>query len=528
MQNIFKNTAFQIVAGLIIIVAVTWGSIAVLSRHSPGYSSQTVERKDLTETVSANGIVTSGQSVTLAFNMQGRVAAVYADVGSTTHTGQVLAALDTGSLNASLRGAEADVEAAKARLAALQRGARPEELALYKQKYSDALSALSVAMKNAYLQSSDAVTGKADTLFMNGGSVNPTINIRTQSQTEALSINSERLSIRDKLSAWGSALSDYSSKTSNGTVGATATDTVRMAQIAQVRAISADTLGTVKSYLDHLGTITGNMTTGNSGLSQSTINGYVAIINAASQEVTGATNAEQAADAAWSAARDSLALDQAGSSVEDIQAGQAAVDKANAAVLGLQSQLRQSYIVSPYDGMVTAMNVKVGEVYVPGISATEGVSVIGNGSFKIEAYVPETDVGKIASGNEVAVTFDAYGPSTPFSAHVTLVDPAETVKNGINAYKVTIGFDNQTDSRIKSGLSANAVISTKTVKGALSVPTRALIKRGADTFVLAQDSQGSGYVEQKVETGITTSDGFTEITSGLNEGDIIASFGAGQ
>jgi HlyD family secretion protein len=516
MKNILHNIIFRIVAGLVIFVAVVWGLIAVFSRHSPDYSSAVVARRDLTETVTANGNVTANQSVTLAFNMQGKVANVYADVGSTTQMGEVLASLDTGSLQASLAGAQADVAAAQARLTTLKNGARPEELALYQQKYSDASAALIVAMKNAYLDIENALTGKADALFTNGNSVNPVINIRTQSQTESLSINSERISVGDKLNLWKNDLS---------ALGATATGS---AALNAVRVTSANTLSAVKTFLDHLGTIANNLFVGNSGLSQANIDADTAIVNAAAQEATDAANTEQAADAAWSAARDSLMLEQAGSTSEDIQVGQAAIDKAQSVVDGLQSQLRQSYIISPFAGVVTAMNVKVGEIYVPGISATEGVSLISNSGYKIETYVPETDIGKIAVGNQTTITFDAYGPSTVFPAHVTLVDPAETIQNGVNAYKVTVGFDDPSDTRIKSGLTANAVITAKTAANVLAVPSRAIITRGASSFVLIKQSSSAAYIEQPVTTGIQSADGYTEILSGVNEGDVIAGFGAGQ
>lgn len=516
MKSPFKNIYVQLGAGLIIVVALTWGAISILSHHAAAYSSATVSRQDLTEIVTATGNVTPNQSVTLAFNMQGKVAAVNADVGSTTHAGEVLAALDSGTLEASLAGAEADVQAAEAKLAELQRGARPEDLALYEQKYSDASAALLVAMKDAYLQTENAITGKADTVFSSGNSANPTINIRTQSQNEAFSIDQERISVGDKLDAWKTALAALGSAvTDAGTLG-------------QARATTADALSAVKSYLDALGTIANDLTVGNSGMTQSAIDADTAIVNAAAQQVTGAATAYQTADAAWSAARDSLALEKAGSTAEDIQAGQAAVAKAQAIVAGLESQLRQSYIISPFDGVVTSMNVKVGEIYVPGISAAEGVSLIGNGAYKIEAYVPETDIGKIQTGDAVSVTFDAYGSEEVFPAHVTLVDPAETSQNGINAYKVTIGFDSQSDPRIKSGLTANATITTKTVAGALAVPTRDIVRHGASTFVLVKQPGSSAYAEQPVKTGITSGDGFTEIISGLNEGQEIAGFGSAQ
>ena len=516
MRNILQNTIFRIVAGIIIFVAVVWGLIAIFSRHSPDYSSSTVIRRNLTETVTATGNVTPNQSVTLAFNMQGKVSSVYADVGSTTKTGEILASLDTGSLRASLAGAEADVAAAQARLTTLKNGARPEELALYQQKYNDASDALIVAMKNAYLDTENALTGKSDTLFTNGNSPNPVINIRTQSETEELAINEERISVGEKLDQW---------KTTLSSLGSTATDSD---SLSQARAVSADSLTTAKAFLDHLGTIANNLTVGNSGLSQANIDVDTAMVNAAAQQVTGAANTEQAADAAWSAARDSLTLENAGSTSEDIQAGQAAVDKAQSAVDALQSQLNQSYIISPFDGVVTDMSVKVGEIYVPGISATEGVSLISNGGFKIEVYVPETDIGKIQVGDPTSVTFDAYGPGTSFAAHVTLVDPAETVESGVNAYKVTVGFDDASDRRIKSGLTANAVINTKTAADVLTVPSRAIITRGTSSFVLVKASGSAAYVEQPVTTGIQSADGYTEILSGVNEGDVIAGFGSGQ
>ena len=508
MIKLFKNTLFQIVALAVVVVLVTWGLIALLSGHKSDYSAISVARRDLVQTVTATGNVTADKSVTLAFNMQGKVSDVYAEVGSTTKVGEVLASLDTGTLQAALNGAEADVEAAQAHLNRLQEGSRPEELAIYQQRYDDASLALTSAMKSAYLAMEDAVVSKADTLFTNGNTVNPMINIHTDSETGKTAIEQERAALRDGLANLKSVLSSST--------------------LAFARMTTDDELSSAKIFLDDLGLITDSLTTGNSGQIQSTIDGERAIVNGASQEVTGATSAEQAADAAWSAARDALSLEKAGSTAEDIQAGQAAVDKAQAEVDGLQNQIKQSSIVSTIDGIITDVNVKVGEIYVPGLSAAEGISLISDGRYKIKVYVPETDIGKINMDDQVSVTFDAYGPSVLFAAHVSLVDPAETLENGINAYKVTIYFDNPSDARIKSGLTANVVIVTKTAKDALVVPTRAIVTRGSNTLVLVKQAASGSYTEKSVKTGITSGDGYTEILSGLNEGDVIAGFGSGQ
>jgi len=515
-----KNTKFQIIAGAVIFVAMTWGLISILSRHDQDYSSTTVSRKDLTEIVNANGNVISDQNVTLAFNMQGRVSDIFADVGSTTVKGQILATLDTGTLQASLDGTVADVEAAQARLSQLQRGARPEEMALYSQKYSDASLSLVSAMKSAELAIEDAITGKTDVLFVNGNTVNPTINIRTQSTNEKISIEQERLKIYDSLQNLRVQLSAMNQQASGSAIATSTLDAARIATHSE--------LLEAKAFLDHLGMIASNLTSGNTGLSQTTIDGYRAVVNGASQEVTSALSSEQTIDAAWSSARDSLTLEQAGSASEDIQVAEATLDKANAAVSGLQSQIRQSKIISPFDGVITSMDLKIGEVYVPGVSAAEGISLMSRDQYKVEVYVPETDIGKVAEGEKASITLDAYGPSTIFDGHITLVNPAQTVVNGISAYKVTIGFDDQSDSRIKSGLTANVTIMTKVESGALSIPERAVITRGNDKFVLVKKAGSGAFVEQTVKTGIASSDGFVEILSGLSEGDVVAGFGAGS
>ena len=295
--------------------------------------------------------------------------------------------------------------------------------------------------------------------------------------------------------------------------------------LVNARRVSEDSISYAKSFVDNLSSIIAKLNVGNSGLNQSVIDADNAIVNSAGQQVTTANNYFQTADAVWSSARDSLTLESASSTVEDLQSGTSVLDKANAVVEGIENQIRQSYITAPFDGVVSSVNVKVGQVYVPGLSANEGIGLISNGDYKIEIFVPETDYGKITVGNSTDVTFDAYGPTVTFPAHISLIDPAETLTNGVKAYKITIGFDDPSDIRIKSGLTANVSIITKISKNALAVPSRAIIMHGMDTFILIKQSSSNSYVEQAVKTGIMTADGYTEIISGLNEGDEIAGFG---
>jgi HlyD family secretion protein len=81
----------------------------------------------------ANGALTASGTVEatdadLGFQVAGRVLELGVEEGDAVTAGTVLARLDTGELDALLEGAMAQLEAAEARLAELERGARPQEV----------------------------------------------------------------------------------------------------------------------------------------------------------------------------------------------------------------------------------------------------------------------------------------------------------------------------------------------------------------------------------------------------------------
>ncbi len=504
-QKMWIGISIGIIAIGIVIVAYFY------SRHAPTYSTEIISRRDITQIVRTTGSIVPEDISSLSFSTQGKIQMVNVHAGDIVHKGDILAALDTGTIRAQLDGAFADQAAAQAQLSKTQAGTRPETLAIYNQNYTDSSSALIVAMNNSYLQTADAVNNKAALLFTNGNSVNPVINIRTQSQLEQSNINQELVLIDDKLNQWKNALTALT--TSNSSTSS----------IAAAQTITSNTLSTVQIFLTDLGTIANNLSTGNSGLAQTTINADMAIVNGASQEVTGASNGFTTANSAWSSARDNLTLQNAGAQSQDIAVQSAALAKAQAEVEGYQSALAQSYITAPFDGTITDVNMKVGEVVVPGLSANENINIIGTSIYNIETYVPENSIGSMSVGNPATITFDAYGSGTIFPATVYLVSPAETIIQGVNSYKVTLRF-NQPDARIRSGLTVNALITTATSTQTLAVPTRGIITNGNQKLIFIKNQSGQ-FIQKQITTGITGSDGYTEVLSGVNEGDIVASFG---
>lgn len=494
--------------GIGILAVIVIVAIYITSRHTPTYNNTTVARRNITQTIRSTGTVSAEQSSSLSFSTQGKIQEILVHAGDVVHKGDILASLDAGTIRAQLNGAFADLAASESQLVKLESGARPEELALYSQKYADASSALLLAMNNAYFQVTDALNNKSDLLFTNGNSVNPVITIRTDSQTQQTNINTERVALRDTLNKWKEALINAQLSTST---------------LSVARQITRNALADTQLFLGNLSSITSALSPGNSGLSQTAINADLALVNGASQQVTAGANAFTTADAAWSSARDSLALENAGTRTEDIASQSAVMEKAQAQVEAYQSALSQSYIRAPFDGTITEVNMDVGEVVVPGISAGKDIGIINTNLFNIETYIPENAIGAMTVGNPAIITSDAYGSATIFPAHVYMISPAETTIKGINSYKVILRFD-QSDSRIRSGLTVNTVITAATATDALAVPSRAIITKNEQKYVLLKDISGA-YVQHLVTTGITGSDGYTEILSGLNEGDVVASFG---
>ncbi len=139
----------------------------------------------------------------------------------------------------------------------------------------------------------------------------------------------------------------------------------------------------------------------------------------------------------------------------------------------------------------------------------------------------EADIEKIAVGDSARTTLDASSGSIPLSATVISIDPAETMTNGVGAYKVTLQF-NQANPIIKSGMTATVDILTAHKDNVLAVPASALVTNNNQTSVLVSAGSSGQLATRQVTTGISGNNGYVEITSGLSIGEKVLTFGNQQ
>lgn len=114
LGNIWEKRAFWWLAVIIL-------SPLLLAFRWPWQSAGDTERIELSGTV-------EGREVDLAFQVSGRIAGLRVDEGNAVAAGQLVAELDARDYELALRNASAQMEAARAALAALQAGTRVQEL----------------------------------------------------------------------------------------------------------------------------------------------------------------------------------------------------------------------------------------------------------------------------------------------------------------------------------------------------------------------------------------------------------------
>ena len=145
-----------------------------------------------------------------------------------------------------------------------------------------------------------------------------------------------------------------------------------------------------------------------------------------------------------------------GAQVDSTAASVAAEENVVLAALGAarnaEVEFGKTILRAPFDGIVTRQDGEVGEVAGSAVSAFMTLESIGD-VHKVEAYASELDIAKMKAGDAVSVGIAVNGATKEFPAHVSVIDPDATDRNGTSAYKVTVLLDG-TDSGVRPGMHA--------------------------------------------------------------------------
>ncbi len=206
----------------------------------------------------------------------------------------------------------------------------------------------------------------------------------------------------------------------------------------------------------------------------------------------------------------------------------AAFDQSKVAFEIAGTNLKNTVVRSPIDGIVLSRNINAGESISPGGKA---LFVISNDlrEMKIDTKVSEADIGKLVPGQKAYFRVDAY-PGESFEGTVSQVRNEPIITNNVVTYNVVVETGNE-ERKLKPGMTAEVKIVVADKKDVLRVPTAALRfipPSSADMKDKPDELSDNSYVwitlkngqigALPVKTGVSD-DTYTEVLAGdLKEG----------
>jgi HlyD family secretion protein len=246
----------------------------------------------------------------------------------------------------------------------------------------------------------------------------------------------------------------------------------------------------------------------------------------------------------------------------NVSGGQYGVQGASASLTQARENLRKTTITAPTSGVISALNVKLGErvVGTAQMAGTEMLTIADLGRIEVRVDVSETDIAKVKIGDTTIIEADAYR-NRKFKGIVSRVSTSSN-KSGLGA----VSTDQVTNYTVyililpssyydlmakmpskfpfKPGMSASVEIQTNRERNILSVPVNAVTTRDwPDSLkkkdgqvsphddirqvVFVYDSKDNKVVMRDVKTGIQDNQ-YIQILEGLHDGDlvVIAPYGA--
>ncbi len=477
-----------------------------------------LQPKEFVQNVSLTGKVIAAKNVDMGFETSSRVQKVNVKVGDFVKKGTILASLANGDFVAAVEKNAAMLQDLTADVRVVDKKLAEDNVAGAEADVQVSSQALLDQIQDMYAKADDAIRFNIDPVFRDPRSQNPEF-IYLIDQNTALkdALKSERMDIGAILSRANDSFSINDLKTYR-------------AEIGQIQRFIND-VNTAISIVSE------KAASSNDSSYSAQVNANKTSVALARSSFATALNALNQAEAVYKNDMSTLTRNKnqlnivlAGATSGQIAAQQASVQSAEA-------QLAKTLIRAPFDGVITKVDIKEGEISSPNKPV---ISMLNDGEYQIETFVSENDIAKLKINQPAKITLDAYGRNVFFDAVVISVDPAETLKDGVSTYRTKIQFVEK-DEKVKSGMTANIDIETDRRLGILQIPQTAIVldsgvkkvhvltntscvdKATSTNPVLAP--QCAALLDDSelvpIQTGEIGSSGDIEVISGVNQGQTI-------
>nr|MDD3720665.1 HlyD family efflux transporter periplasmic adaptor subunit [Candidatus Gracilibacteria bacterium] len=208
-----------------------------------------------------------------------------------------------------------------------------------------------------------------------------------------------------------------------------------------------------------------------------------------------------------------------GPTEENVKKAQNSIKQAEIKLESANKSLDDYKLEAPFDGVVRKIDYMVGDNITNTNDSGKYVYIENPNLLEITVMLDQIDITKVKLNGDAIIVFDAYS-DIQAKAVVSSIDTEPVQNSGVVSYEVKLVLDDETfDKKILSGMTANVEIIIESKENILTVKSSVITDEDGKNYVnLMKNGQT---VKTEVVTGISAN-GLTEIVSGLNEGDEVA------
>lgn len=210
----------------------------------------------------------------------------------------------------------------------------------------------------------------------------------------------------------------------------------------------------------------------------------------------------------------------------DLESSREQLSQAKAQLEQAEDRLRKTRVYAPIDGIVTSLDIKVGETAISSSTNIPGstlMTIANPSSIHTEVDVDEADIANVEVGQKADVYAIAY-PDRPIPGVIDSIAVSAKKPEGQQglSFAVKIRLDPPEGIKLRPGMSCRAEIYTTVRKDVLAVPIQAIL---VDEDRTRRTTSYSVYVDRdgrvrkvSVEVGLSD-DMYQQIKDGLAAGD---------
>ncbi|MBT4740224.1 MAG: efflux RND transporter periplasmic adaptor subunit [Rhodospirillaceae bacterium] len=203
--------------------------------------------------------------------------------------------------------------------------------------------------------------------------------------------------------------------------------------------------------------------------------------------------------------------------IRDINVARAKVALNEARLRSAEIDFGYTRITAPIKGVIADVTTREGETVAASFSAPKFVSIVDLDRLEVQAFVDETDIGRIFVGQSARFEVDTYS-DRDFEARVTAINPKAALQNSVVNYIVVLEFEGKDGSILRPEMTAHVRLQLEERNNVLTAPRSALRRQNGRQIILVE--RDGDWTEQQVRIGWRT-DQKVEIVDGVSEGDVV-------